>query len=205
MENAALDTNLNSVYEQTKWHARTHLRFSIRAPCTSFNITQYQHVWMEQHVHACLRPCRITAKPNAGLRVTSRDPRLLPANNRGERISVFAMRILRAKYAQFTYFASLNVGNIVASPIPSFPLATTISKTSKCVAARFYQLASGHSMTAHSLNERFGWEESDLCWWSGTGRQTREHCFKAEGDQDAVEESSAGWREESRRRRRMGM
>ena len=28
------------------------------------------------------------------------------------------------------------------------------------------------------LKERFGWMESDGCWWCGGGRQTREHLFK---------------------------
>lgn len=33
-------------------------------------------------------------------------------------------------------------------------------------------------MPAPFLKEGFGWIESDICWWCGTGRQTREHCFK---------------------------
>ena len=33
-------------------------------------------------------------------------------------------------------------------------------------------------MTAPFLKERLKWTESDLCWWCGTGGQTREHCFK---------------------------
>ena len=28
------------------------------------------------------------------------------------------------------------------------------------------------------LKEKFGWIGIDICWWCGTGRQTREHLFK---------------------------
>ena len=33
-------------------------------------------------------------------------------------------------------------------------------------------------MIAPLLKEKFGWVESDGCWWCGGGRQTREHLFK---------------------------
>ena len=33
-------------------------------------------------------------------------------------------------------------------------------------------------MIAPSLKEKFGWIESDCCWWCGGGRQSREHLFK---------------------------
>ena len=33
-------------------------------------------------------------------------------------------------------------------------------------------------MLAPVLMERFGWIETDICWWCGSGRQNREHCFK---------------------------
>lgn len=58
----------------------------------------------------------------------------------------------------------------------------------KSLAARFYQPASGHAMTAPFLTERFGWVESDVCWRCGIGRQTREHLFK----------ECLAWREEIR-------
>ena len=48
----------------------------------------------------------------------------------------------------------------------------------KEIASRFFQLASGHTMIAPFLREKFGWVESDGCWWCGGGRQTREHLFK---------------------------
>lgn len=48
----------------------------------------------------------------------------------------------------------------------------------KSLAARFYQLASGHAMTVPFLKKRFGWIDSDIRWWCGTGRQAREHLFK---------------------------
>ena len=43
-------------------------------------------------------------------------------------------------------------------------------------------------MIAPFLKEKFGWIDSDRCWWCGSGRQTREHLFK---------ECSA-WKEEIR-------
>ena len=45
-------------------------------------------------------------------------------------------------------------------------------------ASRFFQLASGHAMIAPFIKEKFGWVESDSCWWCGCGRQSREHLFK---------------------------
>ena len=33
-------------------------------------------------------------------------------------------------------------------------------------------------MIAPFLKEKFGWIGSDVCWWCGSGRQTREHLFK---------------------------
>ena len=53
----------------------------------------------------------------------------------------------------------------------------------------FFQLSSGHAMIAPFLKEKFGWIESDQCWWCSRGRQTREHLFK---------EFSA-WKEEIRK------
>ena len=33
-------------------------------------------------------------------------------------------------------------------------------------------------MIAPFLKEKFGWIESDSCWWCSGGRQSREHHFK---------------------------
>ena len=33
-------------------------------------------------------------------------------------------------------------------------------------------------MIAPFLKDKFGWVESDQCWWCGSGRQSREHLFK---------------------------
>ena len=33
-------------------------------------------------------------------------------------------------------------------------------------------------MTAPFLRDKFGWVDSDQCWWCGSGRQSREHLFK---------------------------
>ena len=48
----------------------------------------------------------------------------------------------------------------------------------KGVAARFFQLLSGHAMTAPFLRERWGWMDTDRCWWCDGGRQSRDHLFK---------------------------
>ena len=53
-----------------------------------------------------------------------------------------------------------------------------LRKTPKALASRFFQLASGHALTAPFLKEKFGWIESDMCWWCTKSRQTREHLFK---------------------------
>ena len=53
-----------------------------------------------------------------------------------------------------------------------------LRKTRKSLASRFFQLASGHAMMAPFLKEKFGWVDSDQCWWCSGGRQTREHLFK---------------------------
>ena len=50
--------------------------------------------------------------------------------------------------------------------------------TNRELASRFSQLASGHAMIAPFLREKFGWVESDLCWWCCSDRQNREHLFK---------------------------
>ena len=64
----------------------------------------------------------------------------------------------------------------------TYHLPTGIPKEVKMapkeLASRFFQLASGHALTAPSLKEKFGWTESDLCWWCGSRRRTREHLFK---------------------------
>ena len=33
-------------------------------------------------------------------------------------------------------------------------------------------------MTASFLKDRWGWTDSDGCWWCSRGRQSREHLFK---------------------------
>ena len=53
-----------------------------------------------------------------------------------------------------------------------------LRRARKGVAARFFQLLSGHAMIAPFLKERWGWTESDVCWWCNKGRQSREHLFK---------------------------
>ena len=53
-----------------------------------------------------------------------------------------------------------------------------LRKTEKGVAARFFQLLSGHAMIAPFLKDRWGWTDSDACWWCDGGRQSRDHLFK---------------------------
>ena len=60
--------------------------------------------------------------------------------------------------------------------IPRIPKA--LQRTPKRLASRFFQLASGHAMIAPFLKEKFGWVNSDTCWWCSRGMQTREHLFK---------------------------
>ena len=60
--------------------------------------------------------------------------------------------------------------------IPKIPEA--LRRAPKALASRFFQLASGHAMTAPFLKEKFKWTDSHICWWCSRGRQTREHLFK---------------------------
>ena len=60
--------------------------------------------------------------------------------------------------------------------IPRIPRA--LQGIPKELATRFFQLASGHAMIAPFLREKFGWVESDSCWWCSGGRQSCEHLFK---------------------------
>ena len=53
-----------------------------------------------------------------------------------------------------------------------------LRRAPKGVASRFLQLVCGYALTAPFLNERLGWTESDVCWWCGSGKQTREHLLK---------------------------
>ena len=60
--------------------------------------------------------------------------------------------------------------------VPKIP--ATLGRAKKSLASRFFQLASGHAMTAPFLRDKFGWVDSDQCWWCSSGRQSREHLFK---------------------------
>ena len=53
-----------------------------------------------------------------------------------------------------------------------------LRKTRKDVAARYFQLLSGHAMIAPFLNDKWGWTDSDECWWCEDGKQSRDHLFK---------------------------
>ena len=60
--------------------------------------------------------------------------------------------------------------------VPRIP--TALRGARKELASRYFQLASGHAITAPFLKDKFGWVESDQCWWCSCGRQSREHLFK---------------------------
>ena len=45
------------------------------------------------------------------------------------------------------------------------------------LASRFFQLSSGHAMIAPLLVEKFGWVDSDLCWWCGSARRAGGRLF----------------------------
>ena len=63
-----------------------------------------------------------------------------------------------------------------ASEVPRIPRA--LQRAGKSLASRFFQLASGHAFIAPFLRYKFGWVESDQCWWCDGGRQSRDHLFK---------------------------
>jgi hypothetical protein len=47
----------------------------------------------------------------------------------------------------------------------------------KSVAARFYQLKSGHGLVVQ-YQKRIGEREDMKCWWCGHEYQTQDHLFK---------------------------
>jgi ribonuclease HI len=48
----------------------------------------------------------------------------------------------------------------------------------KALASRYYQLLTGHAITAPYMKEKLGKVDSDECWWCDAGvRQTRHHLF----------------------------
>ena len=53
-----------------------------------------------------------------------------------------------------------------------------LRKTGKGVASRYFQLLSGHAMITPFLKDKWGWTDSDACWWCDGGRQSRDHLFK---------------------------
>ena len=57
-------------------------------------------------------------------------------------------------------------------------MGPVLGTAGKRVAARYFQLLSGHAIIAPFLKDRWGWTNTDRCWWCEEGRQTREHLFK---------------------------
>jgi len=52
-----------------------------------------------------------------------------------------------------------------------------VMKAWKSIAARFYQLKSGHGLMVQYL-KRIGKRKDMKCWWCGHEYQTRDHLFK---------------------------
>ncbi|KAA8900215.1 hypothetical protein FN846DRAFT_920837 [Sphaerosporella brunnea] len=54
-----------------------------------------------------------------------------------------------------------------------------LKKERKALASRYYQLLTGHAITAPYLKEKLHKRDSDKCWFCLSGRRrTREHLFK---------------------------
>ena len=53
-----------------------------------------------------------------------------------------------------------------------------LRRATKRVAARFFQLLSGHATIAPFPKDRRGWTDSDMCWSCNKDRQSREHLCK---------------------------
>ena len=53
-----------------------------------------------------------------------------------------------------------------------------LRRAEKRVASVYYRLLSGHAMIAPFPKERWGWIDTDQCWWCNRGRQSRVHLFK---------------------------
>ena len=53
-----------------------------------------------------------------------------------------------------------------------------LRRARKRTASIFYQMLSGHAMIAPFLKEKWGWIDTDQCWWCRGGRQSRDHLFK---------------------------
>jgi len=52
-----------------------------------------------------------------------------------------------------------------------------VMRSRKLIAARFYQLQTGHALMAKYLM-RMGKRSDMKCWWCGHEYQTRDHLFK---------------------------
>jgi hypothetical protein len=64
-------------------------------------------------------------------------------------------------------------------PRKQMGLRKNLCHEKKEVASRFYQLLSGHAITAPYLKEKLRKSETDTCWWCESGKkQTRDHLFK---------------------------
>jgi hypothetical protein len=64
-------------------------------------------------------------------------------------------------------------------PRKQIGLRKNLRHEKKEVASRFYQLLSGHAITAPYLKEKLRKSETDTCWWCESGKeQTIDHLFK---------------------------
>lgn len=74
-----------------------------------------------------------------------------------------------------------NVGRRVfrlPAPSPRPGVRPQFRGVPKRIAARYFQLLSGHAVVAPFLKEKWGWIDRDMCWWCEKGRQSRANLFK---------------------------
>ena len=53
-----------------------------------------------------------------------------------------------------------------------------VPKLPRLFPVTYWRLLSGHAMIAPFLRDRWGWTDTDRCWWCERGRQSRDHLFK---------------------------
>jgi ribonuclease HI len=57
-------------------------------------------------------------------------------------------------------------------------MRTVLKSTKKHIAARYFQLLTGHAIIAPYLKNKLDKVQTERCWWCNAKRQTRDHLFK---------------------------
>ena len=115
-----------------------------------------------------------------------------------QEVSMAVLRVQRSRQATAEWREDIirGCGGRAPFAIPSPGTRPTIPagarSAPKRIAARIFQLYSGHMMLASFLRDRYRWIEYDTCWRCGGGGQTREHVLK--GCVAWKEEIRALWR-----------